>query len=188
MDGSQNRWSPAKNLSITVEWAGKILNNLPRWTTYEQKVFGVIARHAVTINEFKSLFEQINVISEKLKKEGLSYQSADGLLEEIRTLWASSSNRLGKFWIPVQNIWKNWEQNCLITIPSGMYHRTFSNLLSDIPNSANRPILSTALPRTFWFFRFKPESTVQRVNRFQERAWECFSARFEWLYNIKSWK
>ena len=81
------------NLSITVEWADKMLHSLPRLTAEEQKVFGFIKRYPIIINELKGLFEQINGISEKLKKEGLSYKSADKLMKEIKILRASSSSR-----------------------------------------------------------------------------------------------
>jgi hypothetical protein len=81
------------NLSATVQWAHQMQKNIHRLTETEQQVFGFISKYANIINELHVLFDQIDEILITLKNDGLSYKSADQLLEQLNVLQSSSKQR-----------------------------------------------------------------------------------------------
>jgi hypothetical protein len=72
---NQRSVSRFMNLSPTIEWANNMLNAFERLNEEEQRVFNFIHRHKSIIEELRTLFECINVISKELKNKGLSYKS-----------------------------------------------------------------------------------------------------------------
>jgi hypothetical protein len=82
------------NLSITVEWAKKLLSSFIRLTTEEKAVFGFIKKHTTVITELSAIFERLNNISRRLKNESISHKSIQTSIEELQALPDAGSPRM----------------------------------------------------------------------------------------------
>jgi transposase-like protein len=84
------------NLSTTIDWAEKILHAFPKLTGEEQEVFGFLHKHTSIITELGELFETINLLSKRLKTEGLSKETIKTSMAELQSLLYSKSSRVWK--------------------------------------------------------------------------------------------
>jgi uncharacterized protein YoxC len=84
------------NISDTMDWAAKVLLMLPLLTKEEQNVFDFLNQYRDLIAEWQELVATINPLLKRLKEKGLSVQTMETSLEDIKRLQHSSRERLRK--------------------------------------------------------------------------------------------
>jgi len=82
------------NLSATIHWAKKVLRAFPTLTSEERHVFGFLRKHISIIMELSEIFERIDVISTRLKNEGISQKTIQTSLTQLQSLTISTSSRV----------------------------------------------------------------------------------------------
>jgi hypothetical protein len=84
------------NISDIMDWAAKVLLMLPLLTKEEQNVFDFLEQYRDLIAEWQELSTTTNTLLKRLKEKGLSAQTIEMSLEEIKRLQHSSWERLRK--------------------------------------------------------------------------------------------
>jgi hypothetical protein len=82
------------NISDTMNWAAQVLLMLPLLTKEEQNVFDFLNQYRDLIAEWQELLATTTPLLKRLKEKGLSVQTMETCLEEIKKLQHSSWERL----------------------------------------------------------------------------------------------
>ncbi len=82
------------NLSQSVDWAERMLKSFNRLSDQEQQIFGFLHNHILIIRELSEILERINLVSKRIKNEGISMITINNCKKELYTLTLSSSQRV----------------------------------------------------------------------------------------------